>query len=124
MKADGRLILGGDNEGSGMDLNQTAKNCGKMKASTVLMQLISCGSISFRDCGATAVKEQGLSLITGQYKGRLPRGGNREGTPREISNRVKLEDKEYFSGSLIETKKKEEVPALNLKRSSSCSAAR
>ncbi|KAH8499238.1 hypothetical protein H0E87_017951 [Populus deltoides] len=127
MKADGRLILGGHNEGSGMDLNQTAKNCGKMKASTVLMQLISCSSsISFRDCGATPGKEPGLPLIAGHYKGRLPcGGGNREATSREIYNfsRVKLEEKEYFSGSLIETKK-EEVPALNLKRSSSCSAAR
>ncbi|KAG6792675.1 hypothetical protein POTOM_001827 [Populus tomentosa] len=121
MKADGRVILGANGEGSGLNLSETVGNCGRMKASTVLMQLISCGSISFRDCGATAVKEQGLSLITGQYKGRLPRGGNREGTPREISNRVKLEDKEYFSGSLIETKKVE-VHALNLKRSNSYNA--
>ncbi|KAJ6948036.1 hypothetical protein NC651_002403 [Populus alba x Populus x berolinensis] len=123
MKADGRVILGANGEGSGLNLSETVGNCGRMKASTVLMQLISCGSISFRDCGATAVKEQGLSLITGQYKGRLPRGGNREGTPREISNRVKLEDKEYFSGSLIETKKVE-VHALNLKRSNSYNADR
>ncbi|CAK7331630.1 unnamed protein product [Dovyalis caffra] len=126
MKADGRLILSGNNEGSaGLNLNQTVENGERMKASTVLMQLISCGSISFRDCGATAVKEKGLSLIAGQYKGRLPRGGGiREGTSREISNfsRVKLEDKEYFSGSLIETKK--ELPALNLKRSNSYNADR
>ncbi|KAF9675317.1 hypothetical protein SADUNF_Sadunf09G0019400 [Salix dunnii] len=128
MKADGRVVLGGNNEGSGLDLNQTVKNCGRTKASTVLMQLISCSSsISFRDCGATAGKEPGLPLVSEPCKGRLPCvGGNREGTTREIYNfsRVKLEeDKEYFSGSLIETKK-EEVPASNLKRSSSCSAAR
>ncbi|KAF2283408.1 hypothetical protein GH714_004013 [Hevea brasiliensis] len=92
-----------------------------MKASSVLMQLISCGSISFRDCGATAVKEQGFSLI-GHYKGRLPRvGGNREGTLKDFTNfgGVRLEDKEYFSGSLIETKR-EEVSAL--KRSNSYDA--
>ncbi|KAG5238181.1 protein UPSTREAM OF FLC [Salix suchowensis] len=128
MKADGRLVLGGNNEGSGLDLNQTVKNCGKTKASTVLRQFISCSSsISFRDCGAMAGKEPGLPFISEPCKGRLPcgGGGNREGTSREIYNfsRVKLEEKEYFSGSLIETKK-EEVPASNLKRSSSCSAAR
>ncbi|KAF9665489.1 hypothetical protein SADUNF_Sadunf16G0128000 [Salix dunnii] len=126
MKADGRVILGANGEGSGLNLNQTVGNCGRMKASSVLMQLISCGSISFRDCGATAVKEQGLSLITAQYKGRLPRGGGySEGAPRESSNisRVKLEEKEYFSGSLIETKK-QEVHALNLKRSNSYNADR
>ncbi|XP_002534353.2 protein SOSEKI 5 [Ricinus communis] len=121
MKADGRLILGsGSNEESP---NPTTENYGRIKASTVLMQLISCGSISFRDCGATAVKEQGLSLI-GHYKGRLPRGGgSRVGTSKEFLNfgGVRLEDKEYFSGSLIETKK-EEVPAL--KRSSSYNADR
>ncbi|KAM1659178.1 hypothetical protein ACFXTN_043262 [Malus domestica] len=56
-------------------VNQTAKICptGKMKASTVLMQLLSCDSISFRDCGSTAVREQGFSLI-GHYKPRLPWG--------------------------------------------------
>ncbi|KAM1956240.1 hypothetical protein ACFX16_025681 [Malus domestica] len=54
-------------------VNQTAKICptGKMKASTVLMQLLSCDSISFRDCGSTAVREQVFSLI-GHYKPRLP----------------------------------------------------
>uniref|UniRef100_A0A6N2MJA9 SOSEKI DIX-like domain-containing protein n=1 Tax=Salix viminalis TaxID=40686 RepID=A0A6N2MJA9_SALVM len=125
MKADGRVILGANGEGSGLNLDQTVGNCGRMKASTVLMQLISCGSISFRDCGATAVKEQGLSLITAQYKGRLPRGGGYSEEHEESSNisRVKLEEKEYFSGSLIETKK-EEVHALNLKRSNSYNADR
>ncbi|XP_065867336.1 protein SOSEKI 5 isoform X1 [Euphorbia lathyris] len=118
MKADGRLILGSGN-GNEDSLNPTVENCGRLKASTVLMQLISCGSISFRDCGATAVKEQGLSLI-GQYKARLPRGG---GASKDFSSftRVRLEDKEYFSGSLIETKR-EEVPAF--KRSNSYNADR
>ncbi|KAM1281135.1 hypothetical protein FF1_021962 [Malus domestica] len=63
-------------------VNQTAKICptGKMKASTVLMQLLSCDSISFRDCGSTAVREQVFSLI-GHYKPRLPWGvtGNQIG---------------------------------------------
>ncbi|BFG34214.1 hypothetical protein CerSpe_204880 [Prunus speciosa] len=125
MKADGRLVIC-TNGASDEDLHRTAEVCpgGKMKASSVLMQLLSCGSISFRDCGSTAVREEGFSLI-GHYKARLPRGGagNQVRTETVISNfaGVKLEDKEYFSGSLIETKK-EAVPAL--KRSSSYNADR
>ncbi|CAN0853996.1 Protein SOSEKI 5 [Linum grandiflorum] len=132
MKADRRMILKNIGVGKGADQNPNhpsaaADGGGKMKASTVLMQLISCGSISFRDCGATAVKEQGLSLI-GQYKGRLPRGvGDHHlagGSSSEIraSPGVILEDKEYFSGSLIETKKKQDFPGL--KRSNSYNADR
>ncbi|KAJ8750554.1 hypothetical protein K2173_015713 [Erythroxylum novogranatense] len=122
MKAGGRLVLNHAGSGNEDSSKRTLESCGRMKASTVLMQLISCGSISFRDCGATAVKEQqGLSL-TGHYKGRLPRGGggggNCVGTGREITNfsGVSLEDKEYFSGSLVETKKDE---IQTLKRSNS-----
>ncbi|GAV57882.1 DUF966 domain-containing protein [Cephalotus follicularis] len=124
MKADGRLVLCGGNE---EDLNRTAGSNfprGRMKASTVLMQLISCGSISFADCGPTSsVKDQGLP-VTGQCKGRLPPrggGGNQLGTSREIGifSGVRLEDKEYFSGSVIETKK-EDIPSL--KRSNSYNA--
>ncbi|XVE59210.1 hypothetical protein DITRI_Ditri05aG0027200 [Diplodiscus trichospermus] len=128
MKADGRLRLcnGGGNEDN---LNRTAESfpSGRMKASSVLMQLISCGSISFKDCSPSSERDQGFSL-TGHYKSRLPRGtgncsqvGKEAGIEREIGNfsRVRLEDKEYFSGSLIETKK-DEVPAL--KRSSSYNA--
>lgn len=94
-----------------------------MKASSVLMQLLSCGSISFRDCGSTAVRDQRFSLI-GQYRSRLPRGArNQVVAEKAISNfsGVKLEDKEYFSGSLIEIKK-EVLPAL--KRSCSYNADR
>ncbi|XP_068312070.1 protein SOSEKI 5-like isoform X2 [Pyrus communis] len=125
MKADGRLVLCADGV-SEEAVNRTAEVCptGKLKASTVLMQLISCGSTSFRDCGSTAVREQGLSLV-GHYKPRLRRGvaENHAGTETIISKLagVKMEDKEYFSGSLIETNK-EAVPSL--KRSSSYNADR
>lgn len=126
MKADGRLVLGstGANEDNS---NRTAEICpsGRMKASSVLLQLISCGSISFKDCGPTPAKDEGFSLI-GHYKARLPRGAanNQSGTSSRISSftGLKLEDKEYFSGSLVETNKKEEVPSL--KRSSSYNADR
>ncbi|GMI88934.1 SOSEKI5 [Hibiscus trionum] len=130
MKADGRLRLcnGGGNEDNS---NRTAEGSqsGRMKASSVLIQLISCGSISFRDCGTSSERDQGFSLI-GHYKSRLPRGagdcsqvGKEAGIERGIGNfsRVRLEDKEYFSGSLIETKKVE-IPSL--KRSSSYNADR
>ncbi|KAH9701099.1 hypothetical protein KPL71_024878 [Citrus sinensis] len=134
MKADGRLILcdtSSNNKNNNDDSlsNRTADNnpSGRMKASTVLMQLISCGSISFKDCGAGNVKDQGFSVI-GHYKARLPRGqgGKKEAVADgEIRNfpRVRLEDKEYFSGSLIETNRKEEVPST-LKRSNSYNADR
>jgi hypothetical protein len=126
MKADGRLVLGstGANEDNS---NRTVEICpsGRMKASSVLMQLISCGSISFKDCGSTPAKDEAFSLI-GHYKARLPRGAanNQAGTSTRISSfrGVKLEDKEYFSGSLVETNKKEEIPSL--KRSSSYNADR
>ncbi|KNA10667.1 hypothetical protein SOVF_142250 [Spinacia oleracea] len=142
MKADGRILLPSSSSSSSQvvnhsDHNQTVGSCpsGRMKASTVLMSLISCGSVSFKDCGATAVKDQGFSLIS-HYKTRVPRGtnqslveGGNEMMMVEIENNVSskfakmaLEDKEYFSGSLIETKK-QEFPTI-LKRSSSYNADR
>ncbi|KAK6144569.1 hypothetical protein DH2020_021389 [Rehmannia glutinosa] len=109
MKADRRLAMRPEtiNEESTANSQQIQKATGGK--SSVLMQLISCGSISFKDCGAG---NGGLGLIS-QYKMRVPRGGG--------SGRVKLEEKEYFSGSLVETKK-EEFPTL--KRSTSYNADR
>ncbi|XP_030471881.2 protein SOSEKI 5 isoform X1 [Syzygium oleosum] len=142
MKADGRLIIGGLNHGGkeadgGSDRAAGNLQGGKIRASSVLMQLISCGSLSFKDCGATYIKDQGLSLI-GHSKTRLRRGagdnngssgagsGKRAGASGKIPNLagLSLEDKEYFSGSLIETKKKDEVVVPVLKRSSSYNADR
>ncbi|KAE8666681.1 transcription factor MYB59-like [Hibiscus syriacus] len=124
-KADGRSRVG-NGGGNGDCSNRTAESypSGRIKASSVWMQLVSCGSMSFKDRGVTSEKEdQGFSLI-GHYKSRLPRGagncsdvGKEAGIEREIGSfsRVTLEDKEYFSGRFIETKK-EHIP--NLKRSS------
>ncbi|KAM1794988.1 hypothetical protein ACFX11_035398 [Malus domestica] len=82
MKADGRLVLCTNGVNEEEAVNQMVEICptGKMNASTVLMQLLSCDLISFRDCGSTAVREHGFSLI-GHYKPRLPRGvtGNQIG---------------------------------------------
>ncbi|KAI3760459.1 hypothetical protein L1987_50854 [Smallanthus sonchifolius] len=127
MKADGKLIIRPETEDHNSKTNPTAGN--KIKASSVLMQLISCGSISFGDCGPGAYGKDnpGFSLIS-HYKSRmLPRGSsNAEDATvenavvlrknRRIKKQMVTEDKEYFSGSLIETKK-EEFPAL--KRSNS-----
>ncbi|KAM7522235.1 hypothetical protein LguiA_012137 [Lonicera macranthoides] len=128
MKADGRLVIRSGEVNDEPPL--TNQQVGRMKASSVLMQLISCGSISFRDCGPGYGKDHpGLSLIS-QYKGRLTRGGSDQvgkGVEKGIvenpslGGRIKAEEKEYFSGSLIETKK-DEFPAL--KRSSSYNADR
>lgn len=123
MKVDGRLGLR-----SVPKENPTVESCpsGRMKASSVLLQLLSCGAVSFKEgSGASSGKDQRFSLV-GHYKSRLPRGGGNHGgkevgTLVEIPdlNRVRLEDKEYFSGSLIETKK---VEAPAFKRSSSYNA--
>ncbi|KAK7404604.1 hypothetical protein VNO78_05559 [Psophocarpus tetragonolobus] len=124
MKADGRLGLRSSE--SEKD-NLTVETCstGRVRASSVLLQLLSCGAVSFKECGINSVKDQGFSLV-GHYKSRMLRGagnqaGKETGASMEIPDLsgVRLEDKEYFSGSLIETKKVE-TPAL--KRSSSYNA--
>lgn len=121
MKADRGVVNGTiraeEGEGDRTDNNHQS---GKIRASTVLMQLISCGSVS--------VREDGFSLIS-HYKGRLPRGGQNqemENAGSSSGGGVKLEDKEYFSGSLIEMKKRSEGGGefQSLKRSSSYNADR
>ncbi|KAK8695879.1 hypothetical protein V6N13_001025 [Hibiscus sabdariffa] len=108
MKADARRIL----RNSGGNKEDNLNRSGRMRASAVLMQLISCGSISIKDGVANSGRNEGLSLI-GHYKSRLPRG----------AGDCSQERKEYFSGSLVETKR-EEAPDSELKRSSSCNAGR
>ncbi|KAL0887227.1 hypothetical protein Bca101_011210 [Brassica carinata] len=124
IKADGRLILR-QSESNNDHRTVESLSSGRMRASAVLMQLISCGTMSFKECGPVLLKDQGLSL-TGRSECTVTRGArdNRlERAEKELQGfgRVNLEDKEYFSGSLIETKK-ELVPAL--KRSSSYNADR
>ncbi|EHA8592268.1 protein UPSTREAM OF FLC [Cocos nucifera] len=123
MKADGRLVP----ETSGyQDRTVDSYPSGRFRASAVLMHLISCGSIPLKD--------QGFSLVS-HYGGRLLRGRSDMSAKVEADGlivnpsfaAIQLEDKEYFSGSLIETKNKEgddvsEFPGL--KRSSSCNADR
>lgn len=107
--------------------------CPKLKPTNVLMQLITCGSLS--------VKDHENAGIIQAYKPRFP---NLKFTSPLISRTMmmgeldylsenprlmgmRLDEKEYFSGSLIETKLQRDVPAERysaLKRSSSYNAER
>lgn len=118
MKMDPRIVLCPDDQPTVQNQSNV-----RFKASTVLMQLLSCGSLSFNYCGPSIGKEHGSAL-------RLPRGtgGRRDrvgkGAVEDVvePHRVILENKEYFSGSFVETKKDK---VLNLvKRSNSCNADR
>ncbi|PIA38968.1 hypothetical protein AQUCO_02700269v1 [Aquilegia coerulea] len=132
IKADGSIISTsrGSNESDICNQTVTIHPSGRMKASTVLMQLISCGSFSMKDYRSE--NDQGFSLIS-HYKTRIPRGvpNQKEIVVAESpmqnpsfggkNRKIQLEDKEYFSGSLIETKKND---FSALKRSSSYNADR
>ncbi|CAN6442506.1 unnamed protein product [Victoria cruziana] len=118
MKADGRLrslrVVEEEDE-EAPELPVPTANHARVRASTVLMQLISCGSMP-------------------ADRPKLPLGvfhGHRKTKPAEAECvnpiRMQLEEREYFSGSLIETQRKEQRAlegAPRLKRSSSCNADR
>ncbi|ERN10275.1 hypothetical protein AMTR_s00178p00038720 [Amborella trichopoda] len=93
------------------------------KASSVLMQLISCGSIS--------VKDYGVNLLTHGKPKLAPRDSNQVRELEYVAesgrfNGVSLEDKEYFSGSVFESNKERGSDEMlqSLKRSSSYNADR
>ncbi|XP_062212093.1 protein SOSEKI 3-like [Phragmites australis] len=107
--------------------------CPKLKPTNVLMQLITCGSLSVKD-------HENIGIVQA-YKPRFP---NLKFPSPLISRTMmmgeldylsenprlmgmRLEEKEYFSGSLIETKMQRDVPSerySTLKRSSSYNAER
>ncbi|KAJ9188783.1 hypothetical protein P3X46_000147 [Hevea brasiliensis] len=103
----------------------------KIKATNMLMQLISCGSISVKDHSFGLVPTYRPRFSHSKFASPLFSTSISLGeldclseNPRLIG--LRLEDKEYFSGSLVETKMlKEEGDGLStLKRSSSYSADR
>ncbi|XP_047967912.1 protein SOSEKI 5-like [Salvia hispanica] len=100
LKADGRS----SNSKGGQQIQRAATT----SKSSVLMQLITCGSLSFKDCGA--------GQVISQYRMRVPRSGDGGG------GRAKVEEKDYFSGSIVETNKEEPLPTL--KRCNSYNAGR
>ncbi|CAL1366933.1 unnamed protein product [Linum trigynum] len=102
----------------------------RLKATNVLMQLISCGSISVKDHSFGLIPTYKPKFSHSKYASPLFSRSIMFGeldclseNPRLMS--LRLEDKEYFSGSLIETKlPKEEGTLPPLKRSSSYNADR
>ncbi|GAB2275136.1 hypothetical protein Dimus_009898 [Dionaea muscipula] len=103
----------------------------KPKASSMLMQLISCGSISVKDHSFGLIPSYSPGLSHPKFPSPLFSTSVMLGELDCLSeNRrllgLKLEDKEYFSGSLIETKilKDGADGCASLKRSSSYNSER
>nr|XP_043614157.1 protein SOSEKI 3 [Erigeron canadensis] len=101
----------------------------KLRATEMLMQLISCGSISVKDHSFGLIPSYKPRFSDSKFPSPLFSTSVMLGeldclpdNPKFMS--MRLEDKEYFSGSLVETNmmKEEGVPAL--KRSSSYNADR
>ncbi|MCL7041583.1 hypothetical protein MKW94_018190, partial [Papaver nudicaule] len=106
--------------------NLTGNNhpSGRVKASAVLKQLISCGSFTVKDGGGPEEESsnQGFSFIQ-HYRARLPHESSYHGAGNDSEHpscfsEMGLEDKEYFSGSLVEMKK-DDYAASSFTRSSS-----
>ncbi|XP_007016883.2 PREDICTED: protein UPSTREAM OF FLC [Theobroma cacao] len=103
----------------------------RLKATSMLMQLISCGSISVKDHSFGLVPTYRPRFSHSKFSSPLLPTSIMLGeldclseNPRLMG--LRLEDKEYFSGSLIETKmlKEEGDGRTTLKRSSSYNADR
>nr|XP_018674136.1 PREDICTED: protein UPSTREAM OF FLC [Musa acuminata subsp. malaccensis] len=110
IKADGRCIMAVRPEEKGWSVGGCLS--GRVKASAVLMHLISCGSIS--------AKANGLSLMP-QYSGRLDRAESMGHMPSFRS--ISLEDKEVFTDKMRGDDDDGELPPV-LKKSSSYDADR
>ncbi|CAO2197008.1 unnamed protein product [Urochloa humidicola] len=109
IRADGRVV---------------AAVSGRARAPSVLMQLISCGSVSVRDARASPV----MPRAHHHYRARPPRPPVAASEASSFRAKI-VEDKEYFSGSIIETARRstgddaaQDVPVL--RRSSSYNADR
>ncbi|CAL4946658.1 unnamed protein product [Urochloa decumbens] len=95
IRADGRVVA-------------AVSGSGRARASSVLMQLISCGSVSVRDARASPVMPRAHHHHHAHHRARPPRPPATSAAPGEApSFRAKIvEDKEYFSGSIIEKAKR------------------
>ncbi|KAK8564644.1 hypothetical protein V6N13_019825 [Hibiscus sabdariffa] len=90
----------------------------RLKATNMLMQFISCGSISVKDHHFSLIQTYRPRFSHSKFSPPLCLSEN----PKLIG--LRLEDKEYFSGSLIETKTHKGHEHATMKRSSSCNADR
>ncbi|CAN6471287.1 unnamed protein product [Victoria cruziana] len=123
MKDDSRLGSFRTVDGSPEELSVRMVNHARVRASAVLMQLISCGSVLVNRPRHQPRDQKATGSPAGTGAGDLDccLGEN----PR-LAARVRLEEKEYFSGSLVETQRgqgvTEEIPRLQ--RSSSYNADR
>uniref|UniRef100_A0A7N0U7J1 SOSEKI DIX-like domain-containing protein n=1 Tax=Kalanchoe fedtschenkoi TaxID=63787 RepID=A0A7N0U7J1_KALFE len=102
----------------------------RLKATNMIMQLISCGSISVKDHSLGLISTYRPRFSTSEFSSPLYSSSVLLGELDYMSENsrkmgLKLEDKECFSGSLIETKLLSEIGGLAaLKRSSSFDADR
>lgn len=101
----------------------------KLRATDMLMQLISCGSISVKDHSFGLIPSYKPRFSDSKFPSPLFSTSVMLGeldclpeNPRFMS--MRLEEKEYFSGSLVETKILKEEGMATLKRSSSYNADR
>ncbi|XP_076887063.1 protein SOSEKI 3-like [Bidens hawaiensis] len=101
----------------------------KLRATDVLMQLISCGSISVKDHSFGLIPSYKPSFSDSKFPSplfstsvMLSELDCLPDNPRFMN--MRLEDKEYFSGSIVETKLLKEEGTGTLKRSSSFNADR
>ncbi|XP_031401930.1 protein UPSTREAM OF FLC isoform X2 [Punica granatum] len=103
----------------------------RLKATNMLMQLISCGSISVKDNNFGLIPTYRPRFSPSKFSSPMYSTSMMVGeldclseNPRLMG--LRLEDKEYFSGSLIETKilREDGVGVIALKRSSSYNADR
>ncbi|WOL16253.1 protein UPSTREAM OF FLC-like [Canna indica] len=135
IKADGRAAAAAAGGSEDQDRSVGSYASGRMRASAVLMHLLSCGSINVKDHHGFSVSPSPAQHLAQCKERAAPRGGSDLTSAKETDGlmdgngfaAIRLEDKEYFSGSLIETKKKAgdgraEFPGL--KRSSSFNADR
>jgi hypothetical protein len=100
IKADGRVVA-------------AVSGSGRARASSVLMQLISCGSVSVRDARASPVMPRARhhhNLLhhhhQHRHRARPPRPPASAAAEVPTYRAKIVEDKEYFSGSIIETAKR------------------
>ncbi|GJS87983.1 protein upstream of flc [Tanacetum coccineum] len=101
----------------------------KLSAANMLLQLFSCGSISAEDEYFGRPSSCSSRSLGSRFPSRLlsssVRFGELDCLPERTSFMgIKLEDKQYFSGSLVETKSVKEEGISSLKRSSSYNANR